>query len=476
MVSSRHGPPPGSSPGAQKKRRHRLYERRIRYLSLLLVAPGIGVALTLISSQSWSSNSRWLVAIGLVLVSLILEAVLHDHIIRPLQTLTNVISSLREEDYSFRARGAVQEDALGELAIEVNALADTLSQQKTSAIEATELLKRVVEEIDSPIFTFDMSGQLKLVNSAGCRLLQRPKEELLGHTDEEIGLTESLRTGEVNAPASPLGARRRWLVRRTTFREKGLPHTLVVWSDVSGVLREEERSAWQRIIRVLGHEINNSLTPIKSIAGTLLTRLRSMEVEEDERTSFEKGLNIIESRSASLNRFIDAYRQLLKMPQPTAQPVPVRKLVEQTAGLETRVKVQVEPGPEITLHADPDQFEQVLINLVRNAAEAALQTAASDGEEPTVSVRWSLNSHHAFIQIVDNGPGLLNPQNVFVPFYTTKGAGSGIGLVLCRQIVENHGGTIELVNRSDRSGCIATIAMPLAIPVEVTASVHPGIG
>jgi nitrogen fixation/metabolism regulation signal transduction histidine kinase len=406
-------------------------------------------------------NTRWLAAIGLVLVSLILEAVLHDHIIRPLQTLTNVISSLREEDYSFRARGAVQEDALGELAIEVNALADTLSQQKTSAIEATELLKRVVEEIDSPIFTFDMSDRLKLVNSAGCRLLKRTRDELLGRTDEEIGLTESMRSGEANAPVSPLGPRRRWLVRRTHFREKGLPHTLVVWSDVSPALREEERSAWQRLIRVLGHEINNSLTPIKSIAGTLLGRLRGLSADEEERTAFEKGLGIIESRSASLNRFIEAYRQLLKMPRPTVQPVPIRKLVEQTAGLETRVKVQVEPGPEITLKADPDQFEQVLINLLRNAAEASLQTAALNGEGPMVAVRWSLNSHHALIQIVDNGPGLLNPQNAFVPFYTTKGAGSGIGLVLCRQIVEAHGGTIELLNRSDGSGCIATIAMPL---------------
>jgi len=461
MASSRHGPLAGSSPGAPKKKRHRLYERRIRLLSLLLAAPGVAVALTLIFLQSWPLNTKWLVAIALLLLSLIFEAVLHDHVIRPLQTLANVISSLREEDYSFRARGATPDDALGELAIEVNALADTLSQQMTNAIEATELLKRVVEEIDSPIFTFDASDRLKLVNSAGCRLLQRSREELMGRTDDEIGLTEFLRSGKANAPVSPLGPRRRWLVRRTHFREKGLPHTLVVWSDVTPALREEERSAWQRLIRVLGHEINNSLTPIKSIAGTLLARIRGMKVDEEERTAFEKGLGIIESRSASLNRFIEAYRQLAKMPGPRLQLVPIGKLVEQTTGLETRVKVQVEPGPEMTLNVDPDQFEQVLINLLRNATEAALQTASLSGEGPMVGIRWSLNSHHALIQIVDNGPGLLNPQNAFVPFYTTKGAGSGIGLVLCRQIVEAHGGTIELLNRSDGSGCIATIAMPL---------------
>lgn len=464
MESSQHSPPPEPLPGEPGKKRRRVYERRIHFLSLLLVAPGIVVAISLIFSQSWSANTKWLAAIALIVVTLVFEAVLHDHVIRPLQTLTNVISSLREEDFSFRARGAVPDDALGELAMEVNALADMLSEQKTQAVEATELLKRVVEEINSPLFTFDPNRRLKLVNSAGTRLLQHSREEMLGKTAEEIGLMAFLEPQTAQTSVSPLFPNARWMIRRSNFREKGVPHSLVLLSDVSVALREEERSAWQRLIRVLGHELNNSLTPIKSIAGTLLARVKQMPVSDEERVDFAKGLGIIEARAASLNRFLQSYRQIAQMPSPKLQPTRISGVIERAAGLETRVPVLVDPGPDVTISADPDQLEQVLINIIRNAAEAVLQShksAEQAQEEPRVYVRWSRNSHNLLIQVVDNGPGLLNPQNAFVPFYTTKEAGSGIGLVLCRQIVEAHGGIIELLNRPDAHGCIATIAMPL---------------
>ena len=462
--------PANPDPTVKIKRKRQLYERRIRVFSLLASAPALIISAVLISLQSWTLESKITLIAILVIVSVVLEAMLHDQVIRPLQTLTNVISALREEDYSFRARGAGPNDALGELAREINTLADLLADQRTHVIEATELLRRVLEEIDVPLFTFDRDESLKLVNSAGERLLQQPAARLLGRSADEIGLTPYLISkSESHATFSPFNSNSRWLVRRVSFRQKGVPHTLVVLSDVSQALREEERSAWQRLIRVLGHELNNSLTPIKSIAGTLSHRLPQAITQEDQRKDFAKGLAIIESRSASLNRFLQAYRQLAQMPRPTLTRVQLRPLLERIAALEIRVPVKIEPGPEASLMIDPDQFEQMLINIVRNAADAALQTdthgesSATPAEPaPLVNIFWELIDSSAVIQVLDNGPGLLNPENAFVPFYTTKSGGSGIGLVLSRQIIEAHGGSIQLLNRSDVRGCAARISIPLA--------------
>lgn len=449
-----------------KRKQRRIYERRIRLLSILLVAPATITALALIYQQTWTRDAKWFLSIALVVSCLVLEALLHDHVIRPLQTLANVVSSLREDDFTFRARGAAPNDALGELAIEINALAETLSDQKTHAIEATELLKRVVEEIDAPLFTFDPNGRLKLVNPAGTRLLQQNKEYLMGHTATEIGLAPFLSAENEVAPVSPLNPNARWIVRRTSFREKGVPHTLIVLSDVSRALREEERIAWRRLIRVLGHELNNSLAPIKSIAGTLATRLQSLPMQNEEREDFIRGLSIIETRSESLNRFLQAYRRLAQMPPPSPQPVDVSRLLARVAALETRVPVSLIPGPTVTASFDPDQVEQMLINLIKNAAEASLEslahtTSSVDKFRPEVQISWRVVDSNLAIQVLDNGPGLLNRDNVFVPFYTTKAAGAGVGLVLCRQIAEAHSGAIQLENRRDDHGCVASVVLPL---------------
>lgn len=449
-----------------KKRRRRVYERRIRLLTLCTIGPALLAAVLLIAFASWSLESKLGLIAVLLLASLIFEAILHDQVIRPLQTLSNVVSSLREEDYSFRARGAAPNDALGELAQEVNALADTLADQRTHAVEATELLRRMVEEIDVPLFTFDPADKLRLVNSAGARLLQQTPAKLLGRGADEIGLTPYLRSSsESVASPSPLNPNSRWLMRRSSFRQKGVPHTLIVLSDVSLALREEERSAWQRLIRVLGHELNNSLTPIKSIAGTLTQRLADTALEAAERTDFEKGLSIIESRAASLNRFLQAYRKLAQMPLPALKRVPLRALLERVAALEMRTSVAVAECPDIPLVIDPDQFEQMLINVTRNAVEAALDGQEAAGPlratQPEVKLSAEVQGANIFISVVDNGPGLLNPENTFVPFYTTKPGGSGIGLVLSRQIVEAHGGSIVLENRRDGRGCAAKITVPL---------------
>ena len=463
--------PAGKAVQRKAPRKRALYERRINFYSFLTALPGIAVSGVLIWLQPWTTESKFALSFLEAFGWWILALILHDQVIRPLQTLANVVGALREEDYSFRARGAATDDALGELSLEVNALADLLADQRVRAIEATALLRRVVEEIDAPLFAFDPEQVLKLINPAGERLLQQPSVRLIGRTAAEVGLAECLAAPNeslISLPASSPSAR--WLVGQSKFREKGVPHTLIILSDVSRALRGEERKAWQRLIRVLGHELNNSLAPIKSIAGSLGARLGQMELAPEERHDFERGLEIIEARSASLNSFLQAYRQLAQMPPPVMKRVALLPIVERVAFLETRLPVTIAQGPNVTLMVDPDQIEQMLINLVRNAVEAVLEPAGvkdparSNGTvkvaTPLVTINWTIEDQDVVLTIDDNGPGLLNPSNAFVPFYTTKPEGSGIGLALSRQIVEAHQGSIELSNRNGREGCQVRVTLP----------------
>jgi PAS domain S-box-containing protein len=383
-----------------------------------------------------------------------------DAVVRPLQTLSNLLAALHEEDFSFRARGSRGDDALSLALAEVNALADTLRQQRLGALEANALLRKVMEEIDVAVFTFDGERRLRLVNRAGERVLGRSSERLLGRTAAELGLAPAL---EADLPrvldlAFPGGAGR-WEVRRGTFRQGGLPHQLLVLANLSQALRDEERLAWQRLIRVLGHELNNSLAPIKSIAasleGVLSRRERPADWEEDAR----RGLAVVSSRAEALGRFTEAYARLARLPQPRLRSVPVGPLVRRVAGLETRVAVDLTPGPDVTLQADVDQLEQLLINLLRNGVEAAAETGGS------VRMGWSSESTtEVEVWVEDEGPGLPSTANLFVPFFTTKPQGSGIGLVLSRQIAEAHGGSVALEPRRQGPGCRARLRLPLSGP------------
>src|ERR1700728_1193293 len=470
-----------SGPKRPRKRVRLLYENRISLYSFLVALPGLLVSVVCIWMQAWSLESR-LALIGIELfVWWILALALQEQTTRPLQTIANVIGSLREEDYSFRARNAAPEDALGELSLEVNALADMLSDQRVRAIEATALLQRVVDEIDAPLFAFDPAQLLRLVNPAGEHLLRQSKVRVLGRTATDLSLQACLSADNESLVELNLNdSRARWLLRRSSFRQHGVPHTLVVLLDVSRALREEERRAWQRLIRVLGHELSNSLAPIKSIAGSLSSRVSSTPMDPEVRNDLQHGLEIIEARSASLHRFLEAYRQLAQMPAPMLREVELGKLVARVASLETRVKVGVQAGPDLLFTADPDQLEQMLINLVRNAADAVLELSSavvptrhfnrtsdldsSSGSDVDrkVGVRWDVTEADVNLLIEDNGPGLLNPANVFTPFYTTKPSGSGVGLVLSRQIAEAHGGRIEISNRTGGRGCLVRVVLPRA--------------
>ncbi len=338
-----------------------------------------------------------------------------------------------------------------------------LQGQRAGALEAMALVERVMRSMQSPVLAFDPEGRLRLLNVAGERAFGLRGETAIGEAAAQLNLGELLHIGDDDVISLGSGLQQgRWMVKRTSFRLRGVPHTLVVLSDVSAALREEERLAWERLIRVLGHEINNSLTPIKSIAGSLRGRLAALNDGTADRVDFERGLEVIENRSDSLNRFLQAYRQLMRLPAPKLGPVSVWALVTRVAQLERRVDVSVTGTPDVILQIDADHIEQALINLVRNAADAALSPDATDGMAAQVEISWQVVGAEVAIAVIDNGPGLTNAGNLFVPFYTTKPGGTGIGLVLAQQIAQAHRGSVQLANRMDgHSGCVAELRLPL---------------
>ena len=453
------------------------FERRIRLMCLFVAAPAFVLAAILLWQANVSLSMALTVLGGVALLSLIAGALLLEQIVRPLQTLANVVSSLRESDYSFRARGSRHQDSLGELAREINEFADILQGQRLGELEATALLRRVISSMDAPVLAFDPAHRLRLINPAAESIFHITAQRGLGTSAAELGLEVLLDQADrgILVLAGSKGNPVQWMVRRSSFRQRGIPHTLLVLSDVSIALREQERDAFQRLIRVIGHEINNSLTPIKSIAGSLRSRMqmRPLAGNDEDRFSLDRGLGIIENRAESLNRFIQAYRQLAQLPHPALRPVSLLALMERAAALETRVAVQLKAGPDAMLELDPDQIEQLVINLLRNAAEAALARfpdGSIRGDAPEVTLSWRLSPHSVVILIEDNGIGLTNPSNLFVPFYTTKPGGSGIGLALARQICEAHGGALQLANRANGPGCGAEIRLPFAASRELLLS------
>ena len=431
------------------------HELRIFLLALAAGFPALLVALILLWAGDFASRTQWTLTAIVALCWLGFAGAAEGRVVRPLQTLSNLLAALREGDYSIRARGARRDDALGEVITEVNALGETLHRQRLGAVEATLLLRTVMTEIDVAIFTFDGEQRLRLVNRAGERLLAQPAERLLGRRASDLGLAECLE-GEVPRTAQMVfpGGIGRWGISRSRFREEGMSHHLLVLADLSRALREEERQAWQRLLRVLGHELNNSLAPIRSIAGSLESLIGRDPLPPDWQDDVRGGLAVISSRAEALTRFMQAYSRLARLPQPKFQAVDLAACIHRVASLEGRVPVRVKPGPPLAVQADPDQLEQLLINLLKNAVDAAVEAGGG------VEVSWTRIAGFVDIVIEDEGPGLSSTANLFVPFFTTKPGGSGIGLVLSRQIAEAHGGTLTLANRESARGCEARLRLP----------------
>ncbi|NCT66412.1 MAG: histidine kinase [Rhodanobacteraceae bacterium] len=431
------------------------YETRLLSGALLAAAPAL-LALAIVLAFSLERPS-WAAAlwVAVALLTLGLVFALRRRAVYPLYTLSNLLEALREGDYSLRGSRAQRGDAIGEVVLEINALAQTLREQRHAFEEKSALLSKVIAALDIAVLSFDADGFLKLANPAAQRLLGAAYAQLDGRSASALGLGGFL-DGEARVVEHAFpGGSGRWEVRHARFREDGRAHDLLVITDLSRALREEERLAWQRLLRVLGHELNNSLAPIRSMAGTLAKLVEREPPPADWREDVQGGLAVIGDRAEALARFMARYTQLARLPPPTPRETEFGALARRAALLEQRVAVALGEVPEVRLAIDPDQIEQALINLIQNATDAALEGGRR------VELDWRIGGDVLLVEIRDDGPGLPPSENLFVPFFTTKPGGSGIGLVLARQIVEAHGGTLVLENRTETRGCIARLRLPL---------------
>jgi two-component system nitrogen regulation sensor histidine kinase NtrY len=436
------------------------FENQIMIRSLASGLVGILVSMWFVWTMDYSIQAQILLTVLILLSWISLTVVLKTKVIYPLRTLSNLLEALREGDYSMRIRGAHRDDALGELILEVNALTRYLQEQRFGAAEATALLRKTLAQIDVAMFGFDQENRLCLVNDSGQQILGKDSEDIMGHHAEELRLANCLlgvtpRTVDL---ALPIGVRR-WELRRTSYRERGLTHQLIFLSDLTRTLHEEERLAWKRLIQILRHEINNSLTPIQSVSQTLKSRIKQDSGPEQWQQDVQEGLEIIAARSEELGRFIASYSKLTRLPDPVFDQVDVPAWIQQVTSLETRLKVTVIAGPEVTIKADRGQLDQLLINIITNAVEASLETKPDGSGE--VQIGWRIDGTHLYVWIDDDGPGFDEARDVFVPFFTTKAKGSGIGLALSRQIAEAHGGYLTLENLASENGCRACLWLPL---------------
>lgn len=426
-------------------------EWRLALLALAGAAPAAALILlvALLTLPRWA---EWTAFGGALAIALATAFAVRRRSVHAFERLSGLIYSVRDGEYGLRARA--ERGAFGRVLAAINTLAAELAGLQRAGIESDALLGKLLAAVDLAIFVFDPNDRLFSANQAAARMLGRPAGRLPARSAHELGL------GDWLAVTSPLRERRAfpggegpWEVRVARFRRSGRPHRLLVVTDLAQALREEERRVWRGLIRVLAHETGNSLGPIQSTADALARRLAKANLDAVTRTGLSNGLDLIERRAKSLSEFIHRYAELARLPAPRPESLDLAETIRRVASLERRVGIKTS-GPEgLVVRADPAQLEQALINLVQNAADAALETGG------LVELRWIDHDEEVLIEILDEGPGLPESENLFVPFFTTKPGGSGIGLVLARQIVEAHGGSLVLSNRADAPGALVRVRM-----------------
>ena len=371
------------------------------------------------------------------------------------QSIHNLLDAVVRGDYSFRGAGARNDSAFGELVGTINALASTVQRQRLLSQESQHLVQKVVDQIDVAIIAWDEEDVIQLINPAARNLLVDVAGDGRGQPmPEELAFVSELKVRQTQVRDLGFGGSQgRYRLHLEQFISEGHAHNLLFMTNLSSILRLEERRAWRNLVRVLSHEINNSLAPLKSFSNTLMTQIEKRESDPSLKQELLEGMQVIGRRADSLATFVQSYQKIARLPEPNKRELDIKPLIVQLSSLfrENSLKLK---GDSVTVAVDSGQIEQALINLIKNAAEAS-----EEGAEILVS--WFRDERYLVLTIEDHGEGIQNSENLFTPYYTTKPSGSGIGLVFCQQVVEAHGGYLQVGNRKAAGGCEARMGLPL---------------
>jgi len=363
------------------------------------------------------------------------------------------LDALQLQDYSLQAKPAYQRGVVAEFQQQLQQLANQLQQRKSFFDEQQFLLYRLIDQLNTPILVLNHKLQLSYANDQFQQLFGQPWQSLKHSSAGSLGLEAVPHWQFTEAER-----RQQWQIRHSRFVDQGERYQLLVFIDIELALRENQLQAWQQLIRVLSHEIRNSLTPVQSLTEYLLQKAAPGR-EQD-------ALSLIYERSQHLQDFVSRYAQLSKPLSVNLQPVQADTLGQSLQLLFPHADLTYTTTP-LCFWSDLTLLQQLLINLVKNAIEAGSPAG-------TLYLNIEQQQQHLCIQLSDQGHGLLNAADLFVPFYTTKPQGQGIGLSLCRQIARTLGGELTLTNRTDGiKGACARLRLPLQPPVAATETVNP---
>jgi two-component system, NtrC family, nitrogen regulation sensor histidine kinase NtrY len=378
--------------------------------------------------------------------------------------LTRFLESVKYSDF---ISGFTSDNKLGksfkDLNIAFNEVLEAFRKARSEKEEHWQYLNTIVQQVRTGILSFDTEGDVQLMNANAKKFIGvsaiKNIKELIQINPKLYHAINSVESGKSELYKS--GDDLYLTIQATEIRIRGIDVKLVTLQNIQPELQKQELEAWQNLTRVLRHEIMNSITPISSLTSTLREILEhDMEKKEshwelkgEAADDLKEGLSTIENRSRGLIKFIDAYREYTSLPKPKMSSIKLKDLIDKVAQLmrieikKTDIKFTYECSSDyLTVQADFEMIEQVLINLLKNAVEALHET-----HEPELQLIGRYDENVIKIEVIDNGPGIIKEalEHIFVPFYTTKRTGSGIGLSLSRQIMQMHNGSLSVVSEPD---------------------------